>query len=118
METHSIETQIDNTTLSHETTKLTPPTYGEILRFTIPLVLGLVTSAVNTLIDTLFIGQLGTAQLAAVPLAAVFYFSGWVLIAGILRNSIAFMGRAFGVKDYSKIGVVLAHYQFLEIAQK
>jgi len=115
METHSIETQIDNTTLSHETTKLTPPTYGEILRFTIPLVLGLVTSAVNTLIDTLFIGQLGTAQLAAVPLAAVFYFSGWVLIAGILRNSIAFMGRAFGVKDYSKIGVVLAHYQFLAL---
>jgi len=113
METHSTETRIEKSAPSFET--LTLPSYGEILRFAIPLALGLVTNAVNTLIDTLFIGQLGTAQLAAVPLAAMLYFCGWVLIAGILRNSIAFLGRAFGAKDFSKIGVVLAHYQFLAL---
>jgi len=90
---------------------LNPPGYGEILRFVIPLILGLLTTALHTLIDTLFIGQLGTAQLAAIPLAAVTYITGWVLFAGILRNSIAFIGRAFGAHQYHKIGMILAHYQ-------
>ncbi|EDN68660.1 MATE efflux family protein [Beggiatoa sp. PS] len=90
---------------------LNPPSYGEILRFVIPLILGLLTTALHTLIDTLFIGQLGTAQLAAIPLAAVTYITGWVLFAGILRNSIAFIGRAFGAHQYHKIGMILAHYQ-------
>jgi MATE family multidrug resistance protein len=92
-----------------------PPSYGEILRFAVPMILGFATTALNTLIDTLFIGQLGTAQLAAVPLAASIYFVGWVLLAGILRNSIAFIGKAFGAKEYHKIGVILAHYQLLAL---
>lgn len=96
-------------------TTLTPPSYGDILRFATPLMIGSMTTALNTLIDTLFIGQLGTAQLAAVPLAAVTYFVGWVLLSGILRNAIAFIGRAFGAKEYHKIGVILAHYQLLAL---
>jgi multidrug resistance protein, MATE family len=94
---------------------LNPPSYGEILRFAIPIVLGLLTTALHTLIDTLFIGQLGTAQLAAVPLAGVVYISGWVLLTGILRNSIAFIGRAFGAHQYHKIGVILAHYHIIAL---
>jgi multidrug resistance protein, MATE family len=111
METDAITNQINK----HSFKTLKPPSYGDILRFTLPLILGLLTNAINTLIDTLFIGQLGTAQLAAVPLAATMYLFGWVFIAGLLRNSIAFIGHAFGSKEYSKIGIVLAHYQFLSL---
>ncbi len=108
MDVHSIKVHQKMTTIS-------PPSYGNILRFAIPLILGLITTALNTLIDTFFIGQLGTAQLAAVPLAASVYFIGLVLLAGILRNSIAFIARAFGAKEYHNIGVILAHYQWLAL---
>jgi MATE family multidrug resistance protein len=100
---------------SLETTKLVLPSYFEILRFTTPLILGLLTTALMTLIDTLFIGQLGTDQLAAVPLASSVYFIGWILIVGILANSIAFFARAFGAKEYHKIGHILAHYQIFAV---
>ena len=49
------------------------PTYPEIFRFTIPIILSSATSGLMTLIDTIFIGQLGTAELATVPLAALVY---------------------------------------------
>ena len=94
-------------------THFSSPSYGEILRFVIPLVLGLLTTAFHTLIDTLFIGQLGTAQLAAVPLAAIVYVTGWTLFVGILHSSIVFVGRAFGAHQYHKIGMILAHYQLI-----
>lgn len=100
---------------SLETTKLVLPSYFDILRFTIPLMLGLMTTALMTLIDTLFIGQLGTDQLAAVPFASLVYFIGWILIVGILESSIAFLARAFGAKEYHKIGHILAHYQILAL---
>jgi MATE family multidrug resistance protein len=100
---------------SLETTKLVPLSYFDILRFTIPLMLGLVTTALMTLIDTIFIGQLGTEQLAAVPLASWVYILGWMLLVGVLENSIAFLARAFGAKEYHKIGHILAHYQVLAL---
>jgi Na+-driven multidrug efflux pump len=59
-----------------------------------PLMLGLMTSVLMTLIDTLFIGQLGMDQLAAVPFASLVYLIGWILLVGILENSIAFLARA------------------------
>jgi len=94
---------------------LYPPSYAEILRFAIPLILGLLTSAFHTLIDTFFISQLGSAQLAAIPLAAVAYFTGLALFAGILHNSIAFFGRAYGAhQDYS-IGTILGNYQLIAL---
>ena len=61
------------------------------------------------------VGQLGTAQLAAVPLAGTVYFLGLVLLQGVLQNSMAFFGKAFGAKEYHKIGIILAHYQWLAL---
>ena len=94
----------------------TPPGYGEILRFALPLALGMMTSAVNTLVDAMFIGRLGTAQLAAVPLAGFIYLVGWVLLVGVMRNSIAFTARAQGAGKPREIGPILAQYQLLAMA--
>ncbi|HDN27422.1 MAG TPA: MATE family efflux transporter [Thioploca sp.] len=117
---NSTETRIDLNPHPHhnllETTKnLSPPSYGEILRFAVPMVLGLMMTALNSLIDIMFIGQLGTAQLAAIPLATEVYFTGWILLVGLLRNSIAFIGRAFGAGKYHNIGFILVHYQLLAL---
>ncbi|RKZ82946.1 MAG: hypothetical protein DRR19_19850 [Candidatus Parabeggiatoa sp. nov. 1] len=119
MTANSTEIGTDNASHSYpdslEATRLEPPSYRDILRFAIPVLFGFITTAIITLVDTLFIGQLGTAQLAAVPLAAFVYLIGWLLLAGILQSSVVFMARAFGAKEYHKIGPILAHYQILAL---
>ena len=94
---------------------LHPPRTGEILRFAIPLMMGLMTTAINTLVDTVFIGRLGTAPLAAVPLAAMAYVLGWVLLVGVMRTAIAFCAQAYGAGRWRDIGPLLAHYHLLAL---
>lgn len=86
-----------------------------ILRFAGPLMLGLMTTGINTVVDTAFIGRLGTAPLAAVPLAAAAYLIGFVLAMGLVRNAIAFCARAYGAGEPRQIGAILAHYHVLAL---
>src|SRR3970282_168661 len=93
-----------------------PPTAAEILRFAVPLMLGLMTTAINACVNTLCVGRLGTAPLAAVPLAALTYMTGWVLVVGLMRNAIAFCARAYGAGRPAAIGGIVAHYHVLALA--
>jgi MATE family multidrug resistance protein len=95
--------------------ELRTPGVGEILRFALPLMLGLMTTALNTLVDTIFIGRLGTAPLAAVPLAGLVYIVGWLFGVGVMRTSLAFIARAYGAGRWGEIGGMLAHYQMLAV---
>jgi MATE family multidrug resistance protein len=94
---------------------LTKPSYTEILSFAIPLMLGLMTMALVTVIDTIFIGMLGTAQLAAIPLAASMYIIAWIFFVGIMQSSVAFIAKAFGAKKFQQIGVILVHYKIIAL---
>ena len=89
------------------------PTRGELLRFALPMMAGLLTMSLNTLIDVLFIGRLGTSALAAVPLAGIVYLIPGVLMQGLMRNAIAFCGRAHGAGRDGEIGGFLAQYRWL-----
>lgn len=77
--------------------------------------LGLMTMALVTVIDTIFIGMLGTAQLAAIPLAASMYMIAWIFFVGIMQSSVAFIAKAFGAKKFQDIGVILAHYKIIAL---
>ena len=92
------------------------PRLWEILRFALPLTLSMLTTAINTTVDMLFIGVLGTAPLAAVPLAAFVYMIAWVLLIGVMRNALAFTARAHGAGRPKTIGPILAHYHLLALA--
>jgi MATE family multidrug resistance protein len=92
------------------------PGYGEILRFALPLMLGMLTSALLSVVDAAFIGRLGTAQLAALGMANVYYYTWLVLFVGLMRNSIAFMAHAFGAGRPGQIGSIMAQYQWLALA--
>lgn len=91
------------------------PTYRELLAFAVPMMIGLMTTALIAFVDTLFIGRLGTAALAAVPLAAMTYLIGWIVLVGVMRNAIAFVARAFGAGQEAEIGRILAHYHVLAL---
>lgn len=110
----------ENTAGTSAKTSAAPPAevpgLGEILRFTLPLTFSMLTTAINTTVDMLFIGALGTAPLAAVPLAAFMYMIVWVLLIGVMRNSLAFTARAHGAGRPKAIGPILAHYHLLALA--
>ena len=91
------------------------PGFWEATRFALPLMIGLLTQAVTTLVDALFIGQLGTEPLAGVPVAAMVYIIGWVTGAGVMRNAIAFAGRLHGGGNNSRVGEVVGQYQILAL---
>ena len=91
------------------------PSFRQIFAFSAPLVLTLLTTALHSMIDTLFIARLGSAPLAAVPFAAAVYIVGWILPMGLMRNAIAFIGRAQGAGRLQEIGFILAHYRYLAL---
>jgi MATE family multidrug resistance protein len=83
------------------------------LGFAVPLMMGLMTTALHSIVDAAFVGRLGTAPLAALSMAGLYYFTGLALFIGLMRNSIAFTARAFGQGRPERIGAILAHYQWL-----
>jgi MATE family multidrug resistance protein len=92
------------------------PGAGDILRFTVPLMMGLFTYGLHAVVDAMFVGRLGTPQLAGLGFAGSFYVTIMVLFFGIMRNSVAFASRAFGAGKHSELGVVVANYQWLALA--
>ena len=97
------------------TVRLSVPGYGAILRFSGPLMLGLLTNALHTVIDSVFASRLGTSALGAIGFAGTAYFATLVLFLGLMRNSIAFMSRAHGEGHRAEIGPLLAQYQVLAL---
>jgi MATE family multidrug resistance protein len=75
----------------------------------------LLASAMNTVVDAAFVGRLGTAPLAALGMASVYYFTGQVVLLGLMRNSVTFTARAFGEGEPRRIGPIVAHYQWLAL---
>ena len=91
------------------------PSLADVLRFSVPLALGMLTMALLSIVDALFVGRLGIAHLGALGMAGIFYFTGLVLFMGLMRNSITFMARAYGEGNPGRIGEMLAQYQWLAL---
>ncbi|MBI3993096.1 MAG: MATE family efflux transporter [Candidatus Lambdaproteobacteria bacterium] len=93
-----------------------PPTRRELLRFAVPLMAGMITFGLHGVIDAAFIGRLGTPQLAGLGMANAYYVTILVLLLGVMRNAVAFTGRAFGAGRPQEIGPLLVQYQWLALA--
>lgn len=78
--------------------------------------LGLLTYGLHGVVDAVFVGRLGTPQLAGLGFAVSFYLTVMVLFFGIMRNSVAFIARAFGAGQLREMGTILVHYQWLALA--
>ncbi len=92
------------------------PGYGEILGFSLPLVLALSTYAVHNLVDAAFVGQLGTAPLAALAIANFTYISGMVVLLGLIRSAMAFLSQSHGAGQLERLGDWVGQYQWVALA--
>lgn len=73
-----------------------------LLKLGIPMMIGMMTSALYNLVDSYFVGKLGTAQIGAVSI--VYPISILMLGVGLLFGSGAssYISRLLGSKDYDK----------------
>ncbi|MBX3015091.1 MAG: MATE family efflux transporter [Caldilineaceae bacterium] len=72
-----------------------------------PLVLQNLSQTLLGVVDTYFVSQLSTESLAAVGLSSVIFFAVLMLFRGTANSTVVFVGRAYGEKDYPKIGAAV-----------
>ena len=92
------------------------PSTLEMGRFTLPIVLGLATYALNNLVDAAFVGQLGAAPLAALAIANLAYIAGMVVLLGLIRSAMTFLAQSAGAGQPHRLGEWVGQYQWLALA--
>ncbi|NJK43389.1 MAG: MATE family efflux transporter, partial [Pleurocapsa sp. SU_196_0] len=80
----------------------TPPLTLELLRLAAPLLLTNLSGVLIGATDTLFMGRISTAAVAAVGLGSVMFWTLFLLPRGTVNAVIPFVAQAFGAGDQSK----------------
>ncbi|PKM84599.1 MAG: MATE family efflux transporter [Firmicutes bacterium HGW-Firmicutes-11] len=85
----------------------TRPLYRTLARVALPIALqSLIASSLN-LVDSLMVGSLGEAELAAVGLSSQLFFLHWGVMFGFASGSAAFFAQFWGTQDMANIKRVL-----------
>ena len=92
--------------------------YSSIWKLTIPIIISGVTQNIVTVIDTLFLSQLGQVAIGAAGNGVLFYFLIVTMGMGISTGSQLLIGNANGAKDYKSIGKIIEQslYLFLPLS--
>ncbi len=77
---------------------------GELLRLSWPITVSVLSYAVMTLVDTLFVGRLGAAALAGVGLAGTACFATLGFALGLLRATKVLVSQEYGAKRDGLLG--------------
>ncbi len=93
-------------------------TYSSIWKLTLPIIISGVTQNIVTVIDTLFLSQLGKVELGAAGNGALFYYLIITIGMGVSTGGQIMIAKANGAKNYTSIGVIIEQslYIFLPLA--
>ena len=83
--------------------------FGTNLRLAYPVIVGMLGHTVVQLIDNIMVGQLGTAELAAVSLGNSFVFVAMSLGIGFSTAITPMIAESFGAKNHNKVRYVFVH---------
>ena len=83
--------------------------FGTNLRLAYPVILGMLGHTVVQLIDNIMVGQLGTAELAAVSLGNRFVFVAMSLGIGFSTAITPMIAESFGAKNHNKVRHIFVH---------
>lgn len=81
--------------------------YLSIWKLTLPIIISGVTQNIVTVIDTLFLSQLGKIELGAAGNGALFYFLIVTMGMGISTGAQIMTAKANGAKNFSSIGSII-----------
>ena len=80
-----------------------------IWMITYPIMIGMLSQMLITLVDTAFLGRLGEVELGAASMAGIFYYCFTTLAWGFAIGVQIIIARRFGEKNYERISIVLRH---------
>ena len=83
--------------------------FGTNLRLAYPVIVGMLGHTVVQLIDNIMVGQLGTAELAAVSLGNSFVFVAMSLGIGFSTAITPMIAESFGAKNHNKVRYIFVH---------
>ena len=83
--------------------------FGTNLKLAFPVIVGMLGHTVVQLIDNIMVGQLGTAELAAVSLGNSFVFVAMSIGIGFSTAITPMIAESFGAKNYNNVRYVFVH---------
>ena len=83
--------------------------FGINIKLAYPVIVGMLGHTVVQLIDNIMVGQLGTAELAAVSLGNSFVFVAMSLGIGFSTAITPMIAESFGAKKYNKVRHIFVH---------
>ena len=83
--------------------------FGTNLKLAYPVIVGMLGHTVVQLIDNIMVGQLGTAELAAVSLGNSFVFVAMSLGIGFSTAITPMIAESFGAKNHNKVRYIFVH---------
>lgn len=87
----------------------------ELLKLAAPIVAVNIAYALLGVIDTLFMGHLGSGAVAAVGLGGVTYYAMYLLLRGTANAVTIFVSRSFGAGDLPACGAWLVRFLWLAV---
>lgn len=81
--------------------------YKDILKVSMPIVLGLLAQNIIQITSTIFLGRVGEVEFGAVGLAGIYYIAIFMVIFGFSIGAQIMISRRNGEKDYKQIGNIL-----------
>ncbi|MEG2665961.1 MAG: MATE family efflux transporter, partial [Bacteroidales bacterium] len=90
-------------------TEKTPISYRHIFGIAFPIILSSMAQNVIALADTVFLGNIGEAELAAAALASVFYSVLVMLMTGFGIGTQIIIARKLGESQSRSIGRIFQH---------
>lgn len=90
--------------------------YRDILKVSLPIILGLLAQNVIQITSAIFLGRVGPVEFGAVGLAGIYYIAIFMVIFGFSVGAQIMISRRNGEKQYTEIGnILLQGILFLEI---
>ncbi len=90
--------------------------YRDILRVSLPIMLGLLAQNVMQIVNTLFLREVGSVEFTASNLAGIYYIAFFMLGFGFSVGAQIMISRRNGEKQHQRIGgIVVQGILFLEI---
>lgn len=81
----------------------------EIWQITYPIIFGNLAQTIIVLVNTIFLGHVGTAELGAAMMAGLYYLVFTTITQGFAIGVQIMVARRFGEENYQKIGSIFEH---------
>lgn len=80
-----------------------------IWMITYPIMIGMLSQTLITLVDTAFLGRLGEIELGAASMSGIYYYFYTTLAWGFAIGVQIIIARRFGEKNYGRISILMQH---------